>query len=254
MTNTYDKAYALDDYIEDEELDELSPEELQQLEAIATGEQTRKDRISEYVEAMKRPEDVIALTSDASETSKNAENTEGSPSDADGNGGATSDEAAKTGENTEGDKKEKMSIPIFDFLELDKVPDWYNQFLIWVSKNSHDHFARVKQLEEERKYIFSVVSTQTDLTPDQREFYIKRNAVVESLLEERAKGKASLMGSLDFPQHLKDKFGEAFKRWVESINWNITLTPFQMLLLLVVVSIIYSIVMVAMSQKDYRSV
>jgi hypothetical protein len=237
--------------------DELSPKELAELENLHERELQRQNRSKDFVQMMTRPETVKSEkisdnTEGSSMPSGEPTNTDGDGTTGDGDGTAT-DGDGKKAENTEGSPdKEKLNIPIKDFLNFEKIPEWYNQGLIFLSEFGHDIACDMKLLQDERKHIFSVVATQKDLDDAQRKFYQTRYDDLEKLINDRLEGRKTLAQRLDFSKDLKDKFGEAFQKWLESIDFNFKLTPLQALILMVFASLIYSGFVIYSTQQEYK--
>lgn len=250
--------------MEDEEIEDFSIDQIAELEELERNESERRSRVSQFINDMERPERVLAMSDDDKDETTN--NTETNKEDAatkefvDGNGTFTQeptetiDPTATTDNNTEGGGggSSKIKFDIFSFLELSKVPEWYNLILIHGSEVGHDRFSKIEELIEERKQIFAVTSTDKNLTDDQRTYYKNRYDIVDAAINERVEGRKSIAQRMDFPQPMKQKFGEAFKGWIESLNIQYELSPGLLLLIMFVASLLYAFGVVYMTQKSYQ--
>lgn len=255
-------AHEYDEDIEEieDEIEDFSIEELQELDDLNRLELSRKDRVTKFINDMERPERVLQLSSDDETTDENPINNDGATIEDDKAATDGDGKDVKTPSDTEGgsdaDSKStsKIQFGIFDFFELEKVPDWYNAFLIIGSEFSHDKTCKIETLQAERKEIFSIVSTAQNLTDEQRTYYQARYQILETAINERVEGRKTISERLEFPKQMKEKFGEAFKAWVESLKLNYELSPGLLLLFMFLASLLYAAGVVYMSQKKYQSV
>lgn len=253
----------MDDYetddIEADDIEDFSIEQLAELEDLKRLEADRRARVAQFVNDMERPERVLAMSDDDDngETSDNTDKAEETDTKdlTDGDGTFTPETATETADTEGGDgSTSKIKLDIFSFLELEKIPDWYNAILINTTEFGHDRFSKIEDLIEERKQNYAIMSTSTTLTDEQRIYYRQRYDVLDKAIAERVEGRKTIAERMEFPQPMKQKFGEAFKGWIETLNIRYELSPGVLLLIMFVASLIYASTVVFITQKQYQKV
>lgn len=215
------------------------------IDEIEQDENERKATIESFVANMSRPDRVV-------------------PEDEEPEGDTPSVSASndKNGESAKNDESDnntgeagKDTFNLFDFLELDNVADWWEGALLFGSIKAHDYFDDSVEIQQARERIVAALSdTNVSLSSEQKDFLKKRYDELGEALQERRDGRDSLKEDIEFPEKLKEKFNQIFKKWFETKQLNVDLSPGWALVIMIVGTMIWSLVIVGKTRYKYRKV
>ena len=213
------------------------------IDDIAKDEVDRKESINEFIQNMTRP-DRVAPEDD----NEDIPSVQGDKSDDDDNAEAASDDKSNTG-SSEG----KDTFNLFDFLELDNIAEWWEGALVFGSIRAHDYFDDSREIQQARERIVTSMS-QGGLNEDQLKYLKARYDELGVALQEREDGRANLKEDLEFPDKIKAKFNQIFKKWFDTKSLNVDLSSGWALVLMALGMMMYSLVIVGKTRYSYRKV
>jgi hypothetical protein len=214
------------------------------IDAIAQDEIERKEVIDEFIENMSRPGREVA--EDAEDTPPSVSDEK---NDKNKSGGSASDDDSDNTGASEG----KETFNLFDFLELDNVAEWWEGALIFSATEVHDFFDDSKEIAEAREQIVNRMSAG-GLNDEQLKFLKLRYDELGEALKERKEGRENIKEDIEFPDKIKAKFNQLFKKWIDTKNINVDLSPGWALVIMAIAMMVYSLFVVGKTRYSYRKV
>ena len=218
------------------------------IDEIAKDEIERKEVIDEFIQNMSRPGREVS--EDADDTSPSPSNQKGSESDKKSKGGGS---ASDDDSDNIGASEGKETFNLFDFLELDNVAEWWEGALLFSATEVHDYFDDSKEIADAREKIVNRMSAG-GLNDEQLKYLKLRYDELGEALKERKEGREQIKEDIEFPDKIKAKFNQLFKKWIDSKNINVDLSPGWALVIMAIGMMIYSLVIVGKTRYSYRKV
>lgn len=217
------------------------------IDEIVKEDNERKQTIGDFVNNMTRPDRVIPEDEEEEDDDDSASDSEGGDKDSESDKGSANSDSSKS---DSGD-----TFNLFEILELDNIAEWYEEALIFGAEKVHDYFDDSDSIAQVRDNIVNTLANPTlNLTDDQKSILKKRYEELGEALKERKEGRAELKEDIEFPDKIKEKFNQAFKKWFESKSLNIDLSPGWTLILISLAMMVYSGVIVFKARSSYKKV
>ena len=96
--------------------------------------------------------------------------------------------------------------------------------------------------------------SQGGLNEEQLKYLKARYDELGEALQERKDGRANLKEDLEFPDKIKAKFNQLFKKWFDTKSLNMDLSPGWALVLMGAGMMVYSLFVVGKTRYSYRKV